>query len=169
MNITDKYNLSMNSANLSKLENTKKQYGNAKFSIDEASSLENNNISKYDKEFEKKRLRQVSEDFEALMINQMLKEMRKTVDKSGLIDGGMAEQIFELSGSPERFRYIPYRCVGGESVMKIFRAEKMCVSAGEEMWIQSPLLGVGETALSERGDYQIILNPDIFYSGDTGK
>ena len=95
MNITDKYNLSMNSANLSKLENTKKQYGNAKFSIDEASSLENNNISKYDKEFEKKRLRQVSEDFEALMINQMLKEMRKTVDKSGLIDGGMAEQIFE--------------------------------------------------------------------------
>ncbi|WP_297203539.1 rod-binding protein [uncultured Brachyspira sp.] len=94
MNITDKYNLSMNSANLSKLENTKKQYGNAKFSIDEASSLENNNISKYDKEFEKKRLRQVSEDFEALMINQMLKEMRKTVDKSGLIDGGMAEQIF---------------------------------------------------------------------------
>ncbi|WP_258075045.1 rod-binding protein [Brachyspira murdochii] len=29
------------------------------------------------------------------MINQMLKEMRKTVDKSGLIDGGMAEQIFE--------------------------------------------------------------------------
>lgn len=95
MNITDKYNLSMNTANISKLENTKKQYGNAKFSIEETSSVENNNIRKYDKEFEKKRLRQVSEDFEALMINQMLKEMRKTVDKSGLIDGGMAEQIFE--------------------------------------------------------------------------
>ncbi len=40
-------------------------------------------------------MRQVSEDFEALMINQMLKEMRKTVDKSGLADGGMAERIFE--------------------------------------------------------------------------
>ena len=75
MNITDKYNLSMNTANISKLENTKKQYGNAKFSIEETSSVENNNIRKYDKEFEKKRLRQVSEDFEALMINQMLKEM----------------------------------------------------------------------------------------------
>ena len=97
MNITDKYNLSMNSANISKLENTKKQYGNAKFSIDEnvQNVSDNNAVSKYGKDFEKKRLRQVSEDFEALMINQMLKEMRKTVDKSGLIDGGMAEQIFE--------------------------------------------------------------------------
>lgn len=97
MNITDKYNLSMNSANLSKLENTKKQYGNAKFSIDEniQNPSDNNAVSKYGKDFEKKRLRQVSEDFEALMIDQMLKEMRKTVDKSGLIDGGMAEQIFE--------------------------------------------------------------------------
>ncbi|WP_300752361.1 rod-binding protein [uncultured Brachyspira sp.] len=97
MNITDKYNLSMNSANISKLENTKKQYGNAKFSIDESvqNVSDNNAVSKYGKDFEKKRLRQVSEDFEALMINQMLKEMRKTVDKSGLIDGGMAEQIFE--------------------------------------------------------------------------
>ena len=86
----------MGSANLTKLENAKKQYGNAKFSIDETPTENvNNAISKYNKEFEKKRLRQVSEDFEALMINQMLKEMRKTVDKSGLIDGGMAEQIFE--------------------------------------------------------------------------
>ncbi|KLI17939.1 rod-binding protein [Brachyspira hyodysenteriae] len=96
MNITDKYNLSMGSANLTKLENAKKQYGNAKFSIDETTTENvNKAISKYDKDFEKKRLRQVSEDFEVLMINQMLKEMRKTVNKTGLIDGGMAEQIFE--------------------------------------------------------------------------
>ena len=49
MNITDKYNLSMNSANLSKLENTKKQYGNAKFSIDEniQNTSDNNAVSKY--------------------------------------------------------------------------------------------------------------------------
>ena len=85
MNITDKYNLS--NANLSKLENYKKQYTNTSFSIYE------NNITKYDEE--KNRLRKVSEDFEALMINQMLKEMRKTVNKSGLLDGGMSEQIFE--------------------------------------------------------------------------
>ena len=95
MNITDKYNLSMGSANLTRLENTKKQYSNAKFSIEEPTENNNTIASKYDKKKKKNRLRKVSEDFEALMINQMLKEMRKTVDKSGLIDGGMAEQIFE--------------------------------------------------------------------------
>ena len=86
----------MASANLTKLENTKRQYQNniSKFSLD----IEDNKIVEgidKNKEFEKKRLREVSEDFEALMINQMLKEMRKTVNKSDLINGGMAEEIFE--------------------------------------------------------------------------
>ena len=90
MNIIDNYNLNINSANLTKLENTKKKYENektSKFSL----NIENDKIVNN----EKKRLREVSEDFEALMINQMLKEMRKTVQKSELINGGMAEQIFE--------------------------------------------------------------------------
>ena len=34
-------------------------------------------------------------DFEAIFIKQMLNSMRKTVEKSGLLDGGMAEDIFE--------------------------------------------------------------------------
>ena len=34
-------------------------------------------------------------EFESLFIKQMLDAMRKTVSKSGLIDGGMAEEIFE--------------------------------------------------------------------------
>ena len=33
--------------------------------------------------------------FESLFIKQMLNSMRKTVQKSGLMDGGMAEEIFE--------------------------------------------------------------------------
>ena len=90
MNITDKYNLSIGTANLNKLYNTIREYQNygTKFSIENTSE----NAAK---EFQKKRLREVSEDFESLMINQMLKEMRKTVNKSGLVDGGMAEEIFE--------------------------------------------------------------------------
>ncbi|MEI0621259.1 rod-binding protein [Brachyspira pilosicoli] len=93
MNITDKYNLSIGTANLNKLNNTKREYKNygTKFSIENTSE---ENVAN-DKEFQKKRLREVSEDFESLMINQMLKEMRKTVNKSGLVDGGMAEEIFE--------------------------------------------------------------------------
>ena len=93
MNITDKYNLSIGTANLNKLNNTKREYQNygTKFSVENTSE---ENVAN-DKEFQKKRLREVSEDFESLMINQMLKEMRKTVNKSGLVDGGMAEEIFE--------------------------------------------------------------------------
>lgn len=40
-------------------------------------------------------LYKVSVEFEAIFIKQMLNVMRQTVDKSGLIDGGMAEEIFE--------------------------------------------------------------------------
>lgn len=97
MNIIDRYDLNTGNANLTKLENTRKKYQNeisSKFSLSFSNKEITEKIDK-NKEFEKKRLREVSEDFEALMINQMLKEMRKTVNKSDLINGGMAEQIFE--------------------------------------------------------------------------
>ncbi len=42
-----------------------------------------------------KRLKEVSQDFEALLMNQMFKSMRQSVNKTELIDGGMAEDIFE--------------------------------------------------------------------------
>ena len=35
------------------------------------------------------------QDFESIFIKQMLNVMRKTVHKTGLMDGGMAEEIFE--------------------------------------------------------------------------
>ena len=35
------------------------------------------------------------QEFESLFVNMMLKEMRKTVDKAGLLDGGQAEDIFQ--------------------------------------------------------------------------
>jgi flagellar protein FlgJ len=34
-------------------------------------------------------------DFEAIFIKQMLNVMRKTVQKEGLLDGGLSEDIFE--------------------------------------------------------------------------
>lgn len=65
------------------------------------------------------------------------------------------------------FRLIPYRCAGGESLMKVFRIKKMCVCAGEGStdgmrWVQSPLIGVSEQKLSGRSEYDMILNPDSF-------
>lgn len=44
---------------------------------------------------EDKKLKEASEEFEAIFIQQMLSSMRKNVQKAGLLDGGMAENIFE--------------------------------------------------------------------------
>jgi peptidoglycan hydrolase FlgJ len=44
---------------------------------------------------EKAKLRDVCKDFEAIFLKQMLDAMRKTNEKPGLINGGMAEDIFE--------------------------------------------------------------------------
>jgi Rod binding domain-containing protein len=44
---------------------------------------------------EHKKLYEACQDFEALFIKQMLNAMRKTINKTKLIDGGMAEEIFE--------------------------------------------------------------------------
>jgi Rod binding domain-containing protein len=41
------------------------------------------------------KLYKVSQEFEAILIKQMLNAMRKSVSKSGLLDGGMAEEFFE--------------------------------------------------------------------------
>jgi murein DD-endopeptidase MepM/ murein hydrolase activator NlpD len=43
---------------------------------------------------EAKRLEAACAEFESLLINLVMKQMRKTVTKSGLIDGGMGEEIF---------------------------------------------------------------------------
>lgn len=40
-------------------------------------------------------LKEACRDFEAIFLEQMLKSMRQTVPKNGLLDGGMAEDIFE--------------------------------------------------------------------------
>ena len=44
---------------------------------------------------ENEKLRQATVDFETLFIKQMLNSMKKTVNKSGLLDGGMGQEIFE--------------------------------------------------------------------------
>ncbi len=56
----------------------------------------NNNIARSGSRINKKsKLYKTSVEFEAIFIKQMLNAMKKTVHKTGLMEGGFAENIFE--------------------------------------------------------------------------
>lgn len=74
----------------------------------------------------------------------------------------LAGTVFGKDETGKGFRYIPYRYVGGEGIMKVCRADRMCVDMDGERWVENPLLGVGEAAFSETEEYQMILNPEVF-------
>lgn len=58
-------------------------------------------------------------------------------------------------------RYIPYHTVGkAEGVMPLMVLDKMCVLRKEELWIEKPLVAVGEEQLTS-DEYEMIMNPDI--------
>ena len=46
-------------------------------------------------EKDEKKLRKACNDLESVFVNMMFKQMRSTVDKSGLIDAGFAEETYE--------------------------------------------------------------------------
>ncbi len=48
------------------------------------------------------KLREACEDFESIFAYQMLKEMRKTLNKNTLVNGGQAEEIFSDMLTQER-------------------------------------------------------------------
>ncbi|HJA11381.1 MAG TPA: sigma-E processing peptidase SpoIIGA [Candidatus Mediterraneibacter merdipullorum] len=100
-------------------------------------------------------------------------QMRALVDTGNRLDDPVSGEPVcvldpacagELTGCPEKepgFRLIPYRCVGGESVMQVFRARKMCIHGKEDRWVDHPILGVGEASLSAGKDYGMVLNPSV--------
>ncbi|MEM5947824.1 rod-binding protein [Spirochaetia bacterium 38H-sp] len=47
------------------------------------------------KEADKARLKEATQEFEAIFIKKMLDQMRKTVHRSNLIERNMAEDVFE--------------------------------------------------------------------------
>lgn len=60
-----------------------------------------------DKKNELKKLESACNDFESIFVMQMMKEMRKTVHKTGLVSGGMAENIFTDMVDQERSKTAP--------------------------------------------------------------
>jgi flagellar protein FlgJ len=63
------------------------------------------------------RINGVCNDMEALFINHMLSEMRKTVTKSGLTDGGRAEEVYTSLMDAELAKDLAHRGALGLSSM----------------------------------------------------
>ena len=60
-------------------------------------------------------------------------------------------------------RYVPYHSIGKkEGVILALTIDQMCVYKEKAYWIQKPLIGVSEEMISAEGEYQMILNPNIF-------
>lgn len=78
-----------------------------------------------------------------------------------VIDQAFARRMFPGTESIKGIRYIPYRSVGGESILPVLRIEKMGIRRKEMQWISRPVIGICEEKISEHEDYQMILNPDI--------
>ncbi|SJZ47694.1 rod-binding protein [Selenihalanaerobacter shriftii] len=70
------------------LQRSKREVNNFKQSLQKAEQ-----VMQSEKERETK-LREVSKKFSALFVGLMLKEMRKTIPKSGYLNGGLKEDIF---------------------------------------------------------------------------
>ena len=73
-----------------------------------------------------------------------------------------ARQLFgEVSA--RNVRYIPYQTIGKkEGVLPAFQIDKMCIYGEEQLWVEAPLIGVSEEKVSAGGEYEMILNPNLF-------
>ncbi len=79
-----------------------------------------------------------------------------------VLDKTVARQ-FLGSVKMSQVRYIPYHSIGKkEGVLLALKIDKMCIYKEKECWVNAPLIGVSEEMISAKGEYQMILNPNIF-------
>lgn len=75
------------------------------------------------------------------------------------------ETVKKLWGESDlqRMRFVPYQSIGKkEGVLPVFQVDKMCVMREETHWFEKPLIGISEERISAGGDYEMILNPNLF-------
>lgn len=87
-----------------------------------------------------------------------------TGEPVSILSVNLAEKISLCPESERGFHIIPYRCVSGESIMRVFHIDRMCVHLTEkesgEVWIENPLVGISSGDISN-GGYDMILNPHV--------
>lgn len=61
----------------------------------------------------KEKLSVLAHEFESVLMNQMLRSMRATIEKADLIDGGHAEEIYQDLLDEQFARHMAYSQTGG--------------------------------------------------------
>ena len=60
-------------------------------------------------------------------------------------------------------RYVPYQSIGKkEGVLPAVQFERMCVWKDTQCWVEKPLIAISEEMISIGGEYEMILNPNVF-------
>ena len=79
-----------------------------------------------------------------------------------ILDRKTAEKYFGEETRKD-IRYIPYSSIGKkEGTLPAFQIDKMCVYGDSDIWVERPLIGISEEEISAGGDYEMILNPNLF-------
>lgn len=79
-----------------------------------------------------------------------------------ILDKNVARQ-FLGDETMSKVRYIPYHSIGKkEGVLLALKMDQMCIHGETECWIKEPLIGVSEETISAEGEYELILNPNLF-------
>ena len=84
-----------------------------------------------------------------------------TGEPVSILERTAADELF-CGQMPEQMRYIPYRSVGRkEGVLPAVRLEKLCIYERGPRWIEAPLVGISEDAVSSDGTYRMLIHPDL--------
>ena len=79
-----------------------------------------------------------------------------------VLEHRIARELLEKK-TEKNFRYVPYRTIGkAEGVLPVFRVDRMCIHRGTDFWVEKPLIGISEEKVSVGGEYEMILNPNLF-------
>ncbi len=79
-----------------------------------------------------------------------------------IIDRKTARKLLQEE-DVKNVRYIPYKTIGNrEGVLPIIRIDRLCVQGENACTVETPLIGICEEEISTGGEYEMILNPNLF-------
>ena len=79
-----------------------------------------------------------------------------------IVDKEIAKKLLEKE-QIRNIRYIPYRTIGkGDGVLPVIRIERLRTRGEHTCDIENPMIGISEERVSARGEYEMILNPNLF-------